>query len=211
MPELYGKARNGVVLFFSGLLFLAGLYGAVFSLRASVSQTAYHACKYGVFRGTQFCTPPESAGENLWNQCYKSSLHYPYNYYFFSYAARCAFDAALRSADLELFDELMDKADFFSARAVSLNPYDEGSRDIRVRVIAETDSVDGAISYWQSEVVDKEPWSSVNRNMLAQLYLRSQADGSFSNAVMQLPFVSDASIRKRLNSVRDRLNKKKSQ
>lgn len=186
----------------SCLLIVVGAFGAVYAVKASIAQRLYLKTKYGLFRGLEREEPRTTDGLEVGARAYQAYALYPKNYYFPTYAAKCALDdsaAAENSAD---FRSHLTRAIYFSKLAVAINPYEAEGRMLYALIMAEDGKPDEAIAYWRDHVLNREFWNSENHNFMVRLYLRSSKIDDMKAAVAELPFVSDSEIKKTLQQLK---------
>lgn len=188
-------------------LLVAGLFGVVHSVRATVAQRLYLKTKYGFFRGLACEVPKLEGGMEVGVRAYRAYDLYPANYYFISFAAKCALSDAGRATSSEEHKTHLDRSLYFSRLAVALNPYDAEARGVYAFALAEGGRLSEAIRYWRDDVLAREFWNSANHDVLAWLYLRSPSPADMRLAVKELPFVGDKELRTRLRKLERQLGK----
>lgn len=180
------------------LLLVGGGFGVIHSVRAAVAQRLYLKTKYGFFRGLKCEVPNITGGMEVGVRAYRAYDLYPANYYFASYAAKCALSDAQQAKDSGAFKTHRDRALYFSKLAIALNPYDAEGRTVYAFTLAECGRLPEAIQYWRDEVVEREFWNPANHDILARLYLRSPRPSDMRLAVQEIPFVGDNDVRTKL-------------
>lgn len=189
------------------LLLVAGFFGVIHSVRAAVAQCLYLKTKYGFFRGLKREVRNLDGGLEVGVRAYRAYDLYPANYYFPSYAAKCAMSDASRAASSVEFKTHLDRSLYFAKLAVALNPYDAEARSVYAFALAEKGRLSEAIQYWRDDVVEREFWNSGNHDVLARLYLRSPHPSDMKLAVMEIPFVDDRNLRAQLWKLEKQLGK----
>ncbi len=197
--------RRRVRLVVSCLLIVTGGAGAVHAVRASVAQRLYLETKYGFFRSLTWEKPPVTRSVEVGVRAYRADALYSKNYYFPTYAAKCALVDAMASTNSTDFSFHLTRAIYFSRLAVAMNPYEAEGRMIYALTLAESGRVDEAIAYWRDDVLEREFWNPENHNFMARLYLRSLKTADMMAAVAELPFVSDGDMRKKLQLLKKSL------
>lgn len=200
--------RRRFRLVVSCLLIVAGAAGAVHAVKASLAQRLYLETKYGFFRNLKSEKPAVTAGVEVGVRAYRAYALYPNNYYFPTYAAKCALvdaTAATNSADFRFH---LARAIYFSRLAVTMNPYEAEGRMLYALILAEDNRPDEAIAYWRREVLDREFWNPDNHNFMTRLYLRSSKTDDLVAAVAELPFVNEGDLRKTLQQLKKSLGQK---
>ena len=175
----------------SCLLIVVGAFGTVYATKASLAQRLYLKTKYGLFRGLEREIPSTAEGLEVAARAYRAYALYPKNYYFPTYAAKCALEDATAAGNSADFRSHLTRAIYFSKLA-----------------LAEDGKPDEAIAYWRDEVLEREFWNSGNHNFMARLYLRSSKIDDMKAAVAELPFVSDADMKKTLQQLKKGLGQK---
>lgn len=192
----------------SCLLIVAGAFGTLYGVKASVAQRLYLKTKYGLFLNLECEEPSTTEGLEVGARAYRAYSLYPKNYYFPTYAAKCALsdaNAAQNSADFRFH---LTRAIYFSKLSVAINPYEAEGRMLYALIMAEDGRPSEAITYWRDEVLNREFWNSANHNFMARLYLRSSKIDDMKAAVAELPFVSDAEIRTTLQQLKKGMGQK---
>ena len=192
----------------SCLLIVAGAFGTVYATKASLAQRLYLKTKYGLFRGLEREIPSTAEGLEVAARAYRAYALYPKNYYFPTYAAKCALEDATAAGNSADFRSHLTRAIYFSKLALALNPYEAEVRMLYTLILAEDGKPDEAIAYWRDEVLEREFWNSGNHNFMARLYLRSSKIDDMKAAVAELPFVSDADMKKTLQQLKKGLGQK---
>ncbi len=194
------RRRFRIVL--SCLLIVAGAFGTVYAVKASVAQRLYLKTKYGFFLNLKCEEPSTTESLEVGARAIRAYSLYPKNYYFPTYAAKCALSDASAAQNSTDFRSHLTRAIYFSKLSVAINPYDEEGRMLYALIMAEDGRPSEAIAYWRDEVLDREFWNSENHNFMARLYLRSSKIDDLKAAVAELPFVSDADMRKTLQQLK---------
>ncbi|MGI5867877.1 MAG: hypothetical protein ACOX9C_00325 [Kiritimatiellia bacterium] len=202
-----GSFRRRCRIVIGCVLIVVGLFGALHAVRAALAQRLYVKTKYGFAGGlTAPVAKSESVAEVARN-AHAANRLYPHNYYFSSYAARCALEEAVEARSSTEFRDALATARFFARHAVALNPYDGESRMLHARVMAEEGRVREAIDYWRTEVLAREYWCEANHEFFARLCLRSRDPADRAAAADELPFVRDPELRAKLIRIRKQLGK----
>lgn len=205
VAPLFRKRMRMIV---SCLLIVAGAFGAVYAVKASLAQRLYLKTKYGLFRGLERETPSTAEGREVGARAYQAYALYPKNYYFPTYAAKCALDEALAAENSADFRSHLTGALYFSKLAMAINPYEAEGRMLYALIMAEDGRPTEAIAYWRDTVLEHEFWNSDNHNFMARLYLRSSKVDDMKAAVAELPFVSDAEMKKTLQQLKKGMGQK---
>ena len=156
----------------------------------------YKKTKFGFFGGHGKEVSATSSASHAASQAFKAAELYPHNYYFPAYAAKLAFEEALAAGSSIEYSEKIKMALHFSKMAVNINPYDSEARMLYAHSLAEKGEVAEAISFWETQVIDREFWNFHNHDFLARFYLRASDPESLEKAVREIPLVGDAELRK---------------
>lgn len=174
----------------------------------------YKKTKFGFFSGHEKGVPATSPASEAAMRAFKAAELYPHNYYFPEYVAKLAFEkASFATPHAGLDDESALKSEseykeniknalYYSEVALSLNPNLELARKLYAHSLAEKGEIDKAISFWETQVVDREFWNFHNHDFLARFYLRASDPESLEKAVREIPLVGDAELRKELTELK---------
>ena len=208
MPFPPESFRNRARVVVASILVVAGLFGAIHAVRATIAQRLYKKTKYG-FVGAPFVPPVAATADaaEVARRAHFADRLDSRNYYFPSYAARCALEEAGRATSSEAFRDALAGALYFAKRAIALNPYDGESRMLHALALVEDGRVREAIDYWREAVIAREYWSDANHEFLARLLLRSGDPADLAAAADELPFARDPELRKKLLRLRKQLGK----
>ncbi len=224
MPLPPAPVRRNVRLALGCLLFAAGLFGSFRAARAASAQRLYHGAKHGFFRDTAREVPPvvdyrdpgggvdparfAEDAEELARRARRAAELYPLNYYFPAFAARASLIRAERARSREELGEAVLAALHFSREAVALNPYDAEARWVRSEALVADGRPREALEFWRP-ILEREFWNPANHDQYARLLLFEGSRASRALAVREIPFVEDADLRRRLESLGRSMEKRK--
>lgn len=189
------------------VLVIVGLFGVAHAVRAAIAQRLYLETKYGFAGGPIAPVEKTTDAAEVARRAHAADRLYPHNYYFPSYAARCALAEAVVAHTSEQFRDALAGALYFARRAVAINPYDGESRMLFALATAEDGRVREAIDYWREAVLAREYWSEANHEFFAKLCLRSRDPADLAAAADELPFARDPELRTKLLRLRKQLGR----
>lgn len=195
-------------MFVSCLIIVLGAFGTVYAVKAALAQRLYLKTKYGLFLTLKYEEPRTEEGLEVAARAYRAYALYPKNYYFPAYAAKCALADAYAAENSADFRSHLARALYFSKLAVAINPYEAEGRMLYALIMSEDGRPEEAIAYWRDAVLEREFWNADNHNFMARLYLRSSTTDDMKAAVAELPFVSDAEMKKTLQQLQKGMGQK---
>jgi hypothetical protein len=160
------------------ILLVVCAVGAIYSVCATISQSAYKMAKYG--RG-------KSDFQVALNLCLTAERLYPYNFYVQQYICERAYYDSFEASSTEEAAELLDVSRRWCDRGLHLNYYDRTLRLRRVVLLARRD-LERAVREME-QYVDWHFWHPHNHAILASLYAKS---GDFDKAEQSLFLVKQS-------------------
>lgn len=138
---------------------MAGLYHGIQVFRA---QRLYYEAKYG---------QSNTDTRKITSLCEQAHRLYPYNYFFYIWAADHAFQKASHLKDLER-KEMISSVEFLCNAGLLCNPYNGQLKLIKTHLLEERSLAD-AIAYWRA-YVDWEFWRPYNHAVMSELYSKTE-------------------------------------
>lgn len=158
------------------ILIAAGIYGVIYSVKATKAQVLYTLSRYSDKADSM---SPEEIYSN-----YKAAMKlYPYNFYFSAYAGEKFFYNFSNYSEDELKD-IVENVKSIAEDGIKINPYNSQLVYLHMRMLERT-SVAKALEYWK-KYVDWVFWNDYNHSVLAELYAKN---GMYDKAFDQLKFL----------------------
>lgn len=145
------------------LLTVFGLWGVLYAGNAARGQWIYFQTRYG-----EQAVPPDE----ILRRTETADSRYPHNYYMARLCASEALEAATHAENEADCLRYLDAADYWSRRALRLNPYRSEIQQLRCQVLEGEGRSSEAAEQWRA-FVEREFWNPDHHAYLARLYLQA--------------------------------------
>ncbi len=145
------------------LLFMLGLWGLYYGVRAAIAQSIYFQVRHG--------SEPVST-DMLLAGAEQAAQWYPHNFYFPFLAADRALDAAWAAETAEQGERYLRAAAYWIGQGLRQNPYRVEIQWTQTRLLEAEGDLEGAIAHWKA-FVNTEYWNPDHHALLGDLLLRA--------------------------------------